>query len=79
MVIALDVMGGDVPIHSSVEAAVKAANDFNQEILLILIRNPPDFNQRRPPDFNQAPPHFSQEINQVDTQVDSLILIRRST
>ena len=35
MVIALDVMGGDVPVHSPVEAAVKAANDFNQEILLV--------------------------------------------
>ena len=35
MVIALDVMGGDVPVHSPVEAAVKAATDFNQEILLV--------------------------------------------
>ena len=35
MVIALDVMGGDVPIHSPVEAAVQASNDFDQEILLI--------------------------------------------
>ena len=31
MVIAVDAMGGDIPVHAPVEAAVRAANDFEQE------------------------------------------------
>ena len=34
MVIAVDAMGGDIPVHAPVEAAVRAANDFEQEIIL---------------------------------------------
>ena len=35
MVIAVDAMGGDIPVHTPVEAAVRAANDFEQEIILV--------------------------------------------
>ena len=35
MVIAVDAMGGDIPVHAPVEAAVRAANDFEQEIILV--------------------------------------------
>ena len=35
MVIAVDAMGGDIPVHAPVEAAVRAAIDFEQEIILV--------------------------------------------
>ena len=35
MVIAVDAMGGDIPVHAPVEASVRAANDFEQEIILV--------------------------------------------
>ena len=33
--IAVDAMGGDIPVHAPVEASVRAANDFEQEIILV--------------------------------------------